>query len=97
MDLDYLKGLSTEELARLVGYTLRGRPLDTREAAALRGRKPNTLEIERSEGKGPPYMQECKNGLVRYSERDVLLWMLAGRRRHTAQPHSDPALALAAA
>ncbi len=84
-----LNDTPTEELARRVGWTLRGRPLDTNECAELRGLKKNTLEIERSVGKGPPYMQERLHGRVSYSERDVLLWMLASRRRHTAQPHRD--------
>ena len=84
-----LKDTPTEELARRVGWTLRGRPLDTRECAELRRLKPNTLEIERSEGKGPPYMQAEERGRVTYSERDVLLWMLASRRRHTSQVRRD--------
>lgn len=84
-----LEDTPTEELARRVGWTLRGRPLDTSEAALMRGLKKNTLEIERSLGKGPPYMQPEKHGRVTYSERDVLLWMLASRRRHTAQTHRD--------
>lgn len=90
--MEDLNTLPIEELARRVGWTLRGRPLDTNEAALMRGFKKNTLEIERSEGKGPPYMQERKNGAVRYSERDLLLWMLSKRRRHTAQPHQEPAV-----
>lgn len=92
-----LNDTPTEELARAVGWTLRGRPIVTVEAAQLRGRRPNTLEIERSMGKGPPYLQETKHGRVTYSERDVLLWVLANRRRHTAQPFNSQEQALAAA
>lgn len=84
-----MNAIPTEQLALLVGWKPLGRPLDTRECATLRGLKPNTLEIERSNGSGPPYMQDRKHGPVRYSERDVLLWMYASRRRHTAQPHRD--------
>jgi len=93
MDLDHLKSLSTQELANLAGYTLRNRPLNTVEAAEMRGLKRNTLEIERHEGNGPPYLQEYKHGAVRYVERDLLLWVLAGRRRHTGQRHDHNARA----
>jgi hypothetical protein len=91
-----LNDLPTAELARRAGWELRGYPLNTKDAALLRGLRPNTLEIERSAGKGPPYLQEGKNGRVTYSERDVLLWVLANRRRHTGQPHNNPAAAIAA-
>lgn len=84
-----LNNTPTEELARAVGWTLRGRPLNTNETAELRGLRPNTLEIERHDGKGPPFLQDKRKGRVTYSERDVLLYMLASRRRHTAQAHRE--------
>ena len=85
--------MTNDQLAQAVGWKLLNRPLNTKEAAELRGLRPNTLEIERSFGKGLHYMQDDKHSRVTYSERDVLLWKYASRRRHTAQPHPQLAAA----
>jgi hypothetical protein len=86
MNLDQL---STEQLASMAGVALLGRPRFTSEAAEMIGLKPNTLEIKRSHGGGPPYMQAAPRGRVTYSERDLLVWLLTSRRRHTSQPHAQ--------
>jgi predicted DNA-binding transcriptional regulator AlpA len=74
---------SLEQLAAVFGYQLKGRPLNTDEAAELRGLKRNSLEHERSTGAGPRYFKQGR--IVVYSERDVLEWLVAGARRSTAE------------
>lgn len=90
MNLDHL---STEQLALIAGVDLLGRPRTTPEAAHVLGLKPNTVEIMRSHGGGPPYMQAVPRGRVTYSERDLLVWLITSRRRHTSQPHVQLAAA----
>lgn len=75
--------LSIEQLAAIFGYRLRNRPLNSDEAAELRGLKRNTLEHERVHGGGPRYFKQGR--IVVYSERDVLEWLVAGARRSTAE------------
>lgn len=84
MQLDHL---SNEQLAAIAGVKLLGRPRSTAEAGALLGLKPNTLEIKRVHGGGPPFIQAVKRGRVTYSERDLLVWLISSRRRNTSQAH----------
>lgn len=73
----------------MAGVSLLGRPRSNAEAADLLGLKPNTLEIKRIHGGGPPYMQSVPRGRVTYAERDLLVWLISSRRRHTSQPHAQ--------
>ena len=64
--------------------------MDTREAAALLGLSPRTLDTYRSTGAGPSYYR--LGGSVRYPETDLAAWD-AGRgrpRRHEAAPRASP-------
>lgn len=83
-----LTTLTTEQLAALHGgWQLRRRPLRSAEAALLMSLAPATLQDMRCDGTGPVYSKPGK--FVLYTERDLLLWMLGGRRRSTsATPES---------
>lgn len=74
-----------EDLCAFFSYTPKNRLLDTAEAAAILGIKPNTLEIKRKTG-GPKYIRPAGTKFVRYTERDVLEYLYAGRRRTTSEP-----------
>ncbi len=77
-----LKTLTTDQLADLLGYQLKRRPLRAPEAALLMGLAPATLQDMRVDGTGPAYTKPAK--FVLYTERDVLLWLLGGRRTSTS-------------
>lgn len=74
------------DLCEFFCYTPKNRELTTAEAAAVLGIKPNTLEIKRSAGGGPPYIKPpgCKR--VTYNEHVLLAFKYAGIRRSTSQP-----------
>lgn len=56
--------------------------LSTRQAAALLGLSPRTLERYRVTGGGPPFLTYCNR--VHYLRADLDAWALAGRRRSTS-------------
>ena len=56
--------------------------LSTRQAAALLGLSPRTLERYRVTGGGPPYLTYCNR--VHYLRSDLDVWALEGRRRSTS-------------
>ena len=56
--------------------------LSTRQAAAVLGLSPRTLESYRVKGGGPPFLVCCNR--VRYLRSDLDAWALAGRRRSTS-------------
>ena len=58
------------------------RYLSTRQAAALLGLSPRTLERYRVTGGGPPFLRYCNR--VHYLRTDLDAWALAGRRRSTS-------------
>ncbi len=51
--------------------------LDNGQAAAMLGLKPNTLEIWRCKGKGPPFVKLStgKRGHVRYVRSELMHWL----------------------
>jgi hypothetical protein len=61
------------------------RLLDTKEAAALIGLSPRTLEKLRSKGGGPEFLKLRRR--VLYAERDLESWASKGyaRARHRAE------------
>ena len=78
--------LSFEQLCDLFGYLPKRRPLDPREAAELLSVHPSTLEGYRLRGGGGPrYFKPPKTRVVRYAERDLLVWLVANARRNTSE------------
>jgi len=77
--------MSFDQLCELFGYEPRRRPLDAREAAALLGVHPSTLEGYRLRGGGPRYFSPPRTRVVRYAERDLLAWLVASARSSTSQ------------
>jgi hypothetical protein len=75
---------SLAQLAETLGYTLKGRPLTTKEAGELLCTAPATLADWRVNGDGPRYYK-VGDKLVRYAERDLLEWLAAGARTSTSQ------------
>jgi hypothetical protein len=51
--------------------------LDNEQTAAMLGIKPNTLEIWRLKGKGPPFVKlgPAKQSPVRYERSEVVRWL----------------------
>ena len=60
--------------------------LSTRQAAALLGLSPRTLERYRVTGGGPPFLTYCSR--VHYLRSDLDAWALAGRRLSTSDDGS---------
>lgn len=79
---------SIEQLANMVGYTLRGRPITTDEFSEWLNRPKNSVEIDRLKGIGPRFFKIGR--LVRYAERDVLEWFLSQARNSTSQTTQVP-------
>lgn len=75
-DLPSLQQLSVE-----FGYHIKGRLLTTEEVATWLSKPKNVLEIDRCKGRGPKYLKLGNGRLVRYLERDVLLWLWKVNRR----------------
>ena len=62
--------------------------LTTREAALILRVKPNTLEIQRSEGKGPPFIRLGERGsAVRYLRTEIDKWLSEQSSAH--RPNSS--------
>jgi predicted DNA-binding transcriptional regulator AlpA len=57
--------------------------LTNNETAELLGLKPNTLEIWRTQGKGPVFRKIGR--AVRYVEADVLVWLNVQTHSSTSQ------------
>ena len=58
--------------------------LTTKQLAAWFGMKPNTLEIWRSVGKGPPF-EQLSPRIIRYRRSAVLGWLDERRHASTAE------------
>lgn len=81
---------TVEELAAIFGYTLRHRPLDSREAADLLCLKSiEALAMMRQKGTGPRYFKPSK--YVVYSEIDLLRYLHTGMATNTSQYESHQA------
>lgn len=80
-----VQNMTFEQLSELFGYAPKGRPLDTKEVADILGVHPNTIEQYRFRGDGPRYYSPHGTRLVRYSEFDVLSWLVSGVRRSTSE------------
>ena len=72
---------SLQQLATEFGYEIKGRLLTTEEVAAWLSKPKNVLEIDRCKGRGPKYLRLGTGRLIRYAERDVLLWLWQGNAR----------------
>ncbi|AVW90643.1 helix-turn-helix transcriptional regulator [Celeribacter baekdonensis] len=77
--------MTFDQLCELFGYEPKRRPLDAREAAALLGVHPSTLEGYRLRGGGPRFFNPPRTRVVRYAERDLLVWLVASARTSTSQ------------
>ena len=77
--------MTFDQLCELFGYEPKRRPLDAREAAALLGVHPSTLEGYRLRGGGPRFSNPPRTRVVRYAERDLLVWLVASARTSTSQ------------
>lgn len=60
--------------------------INTKEAARLLRKKPNTLEIYRHQGKGPPFVKlgDSPQSPVLYLRSDVLAWLAQQTYRSTS-------------
>lgn len=76
--------MSLDQLAELFGYTPKGRPLNTKEVAAILSVHPNTIDQYRFRGDGPRHFSPPGTRRVWYSEFDVLFWLASGARRSTS-------------
>lgn len=79
------ENMSFDQLCELFGYEPRRRPLDPREAAALLGVHPSTMEGYRLRGGGPRFFSPPRTRVVRYAEKDLLQWLAASARSSTSQ------------
>ncbi|MDJ1007691.1 MAG: helix-turn-helix domain-containing protein [Paracoccaceae bacterium] len=77
--------MTFDQLCELFGYEPKRRPLDAREAAALLGVHPSTLEGYRLRGGGPRFFNPPRTRVVRYAERDLLAWLVASARSSTSE------------
>ncbi|ODU80994.1 MAG: hypothetical protein ABT10_15480 [Novosphingobium sp. SCN 63-17] len=78
-------GMTFDQLCELFGYTPKGRPLDSKEAAAILGVHFNTMEQYRFRGDGPRFFSPPGTRRVWYAERDVLAWLASGAKRSTSE------------
>lgn len=62
--------------------------LNNTETADLLGLKPNTLEIWRTQGKGPKFRKIGR--AIRYVEADVIAWLDAQTCTSTSQYPTQP-------
>ncbi len=72
-------------LSRSDGEFHKGRPLDSKEVAAILGVHPGTMEQQRFRGDGPRFFSPPGTRRVWYAERDVLGWMASGAKRSTSE------------
>lgn len=67
--------------------------LTNAETAKLLGYKPNTLEIKRCQGKGPPFIKlgDTPQAPVRYRRADVMAWLEERKFQSTSaySPHGQ--------
>lgn len=77
--------LNFDQLCELFAYTPQGRPLDTKEAAAILRVHPNTMDQYRFRGEGPRFFSPPGTRRVWYAERDVLAWLASGAKRSTSE------------
>ena len=77
--------MTLEQLCQLFAYTPKGRPLDSKEVAAIFGVNPGTPEQWRFRGEGPRYFQPPGSRRVWYAERDVLSWLASGAKQSTSE------------
>jgi hypothetical protein len=79
-----MQTMTFEALCELFSYTPKGRPLSSRELAALLQVHPVTVDQFRVRGDGPRHFKPRGTRRVWYAERDVLEWMAAGARQSTS-------------
>lgn len=77
--------MSFEKLCALFGYAPKGRPLDSKEVAAILGVHPGTVDQYRLRGDGPRFFSPPGTRRVWYSESDVLSWLASGAKRSTSE------------
>ncbi len=73
-----------DQLCKMFGCVLDGRPMDTKETAAFLGISTDTLEGYRYRGVGPRYFMPKGTRRVWYSKRDLLEWLASGLRHSTS-------------
>jgi hypothetical protein len=77
--------MTFEQLCELFGYTPKGRPVDSSEAAEILRVHPGTMEQFRFRGDGPRYFSPPGTRRVWYAELDVLRWLASGARQSTSE------------
>ncbi len=66
--------------------------LRTKEAAALLGLKPKTLQNWRLEGRGPVWLS-LGSRIIRYAPDAIAAWIDSEAAKSTPQTHSTPVVA----
>ncbi|AZQ69206.1 hypothetical protein EF888_19955 [Silicimonas algicola] len=74
-----------EELCAHFGYTPKGRPVSTKEAASMADVHPMTFEAYRARGEGPRFFQPPGTRRIWYAEVDVLRWLASGSKLNTSE------------
>lgn len=80
-----MSDMSFDQLCELFGYTPKGRPLDSKEVAALLGVHPGTVDQYRFRGEGPRFFSPPGTRRCWYAELDVLRWLASGAKRSTSE------------
>lgn len=77
--------MSFEQLCELFSYTPTGRPLDSKEVAAILRVHKVTVDQYRLRGDGPRFFSPPGTRRVWYAERDVLAWLASGEKHSTSE------------
>jgi hypothetical protein len=77
--------MKLEQLCELFAYTPKGRPLDSKEVAALLRVHEQTVREWRFRGEGPTYFQPAGSSRVWYAELAVLRWLASGAKQSTSE------------
>jgi hypothetical protein len=80
-----MSDMTFDQLCELFNYVPKGRPLDPKECAELVGVSVDTLEGYRTRGLPLRYFSPPGTRIVRYAERDVLIWLASGARYSTSE------------
>lgn len=81
----YLEDMNFDQLCELFGYKPKRRPLDPKASADFLGVHVSTLEGYRLRGGGPRFFNPPGTRVVRYAEKDLLLWLVENSRSSTSQ------------
>jgi hypothetical protein len=77
--------MTLEQLCELFACTPKGRPLDSKEVAAILRIHEQTVREWRFRGEGPQYFQPPGSSRVWYAELDLLRWLASGAKQSTSE------------